>query len=156
MHTDIFEKCSYFFKTPPMNRLDFQLVNTGRELAYYNVYLSDTYLVEFLWKYYISHVANQPKYGNINTTDEDYICRVFEYTVTSFGNTLDYDLFCSTDFSLNPVEHRLATILVYYIQNPITSLKSTVLLQSFEYFRSLILIKMGFISQLLLTCCLHL
>ncbi|MBR3839364.1 MAG: hypothetical protein IKJ75_06545 [Clostridia bacterium] len=156
MHTDTIEKCAYLFKNPPINRLDLQLVNTGKAVSYYNVYLSDTYLVDFLWKYYVNNRNKNPESHTSEQSEDDYIQRVFSYSLSSFGKVPDYNLFRDSGVSLNPVEHRLATILVYYIQNPASTLKNAVLMQIFEYYRSLILTKMGFFSKLLFTCCLYL
>lgn len=154
MHTDTFEKCAYFFKSPPLSRLDVQILKCGNEASYYNVFLSDTYLTDYLWDYYSTHRITCEKKQPGTDDSEPYIPHVFDYAIRSFGKSLDYDEYKKQPALLNPVERRLATMLVYCIQNPSGRFSEILLTQTFEYFRSLVLIKMGFFTQLLLSCCL--
>lgn len=153
MHTDTFEKCAYFFKTPPLSRLDVQILSTGDVASYYNVFLSDAYIADFLWNYYSDHLPCEKKEPG-NNDSEPYISHVFDYAIRSFGKALDYDEYKKQPGLLNPVEHRLGTMLIYCIQNPSERFSDILLNQTFEYFRSLVLTKMGFFTQLLLSCCL--
>ena len=153
MHTEIHKKCAYFVKSIPSipSRLDLQLVNTGHNISYSNVYLSDSFLVDFLWDFC---EKNGGFTRILNKHDSDvYYCHIFTYALKSFGKPLTHDLFTENTICLSYLEHKLAVMLYYHIQNPSDKTRKIISLQVFEYFRSLILTKMSSPTQLLLMSC---
>lgn len=148
MPSEIRKNCAYFIdsqKRHPL-RLDLQFVNSGKESFYSNIYLSDSFLIDYL----LAFCEKKGGFTSILQKEKNniYIHDLFVYALKSFGQENTYE---KTKLStLSAVEHRLATMIYYYINNPSEKKMNTVASNAFEYFRSLILTKMSSHTQLLI------